>query len=96
VPENILKKQERDAKLMKARKTAMAKAKTDRKAARALALSNAEKYQKEYAAADKALIDGKRAAKKEGKFFVEAEAKVAFLIRIKGINKLAPKPKKIL
>eukprot|EP00493_Phyllostaurus_siculus_P026292 UN26637 len=81
---------------MKAKKTAMAKAKTDRKAARALALSNAEKYQKEYAAADKALADGKRAAKKEGKFFVEAEAKVAFLIRTKGINKLAPKPKKIL
>merc|ERR1712160_40670 len=41
-------------------------------------------------------IDGKRKAKKEGNFFVEGEAKVAFLIRIKGINKLAPKPKKIL
>merc|ERR1712147_440142 len=50
----------------------------------------------EYAAADQALIDGKRKAKKEGKFFVEGEAKVAFLIRIKGINKLAPKPKKIM
>lgn len=96
VPENIKKKLERDAKLAKAKKTAMAKAKTDRKEARKLALTNAEKYVKEYAAADQALIDGKRAAKKAGKFFVEGEPKVAFLIRIKGINKLAPKPKKIL
>merc|ERR1711937_994599 len=74
----------------------MAKAKTDRSAARKLALANAEKYAKEYADADKALIDGKRKAKKEGKIFVEGEPKVAFLVRIKGINKLAPKPKKIL
>jgi len=81
---------------MKAKKTAMAKAKTDRSAARKLALANAEKYAKEYAAAEQALIDGKRKAKKEGSFFVEGEPKVAFLIRIKGINKLAPKPKKIL
>ena len=62
----------------------MAKAKTDRKTARAEALKNAEKYAKEYAAADQALIDGKREAKKAGKFFVEAEPKVAFLVRIKG------------
>merc|ERR1711934_1029088 len=81
---------------MKAKKTAMANAKKDRKAARDLALKNGEKYAKEYAAADQALIDGKRKAKKDGNFFVEGEPKVAFLIRIKGINKLAPKPKKIL
>ena len=69
---------------MKAKKTAMVKAKTDRTAARKLALANAEKYAKEYAAAEQALIDGKRKAKKEGSFFVEGEPKVAFLIRIKG------------
>lgn len=69
---------------MKARKAAMAKAKTDRSAARKLALANAEKYAKEYADADKALVDGKREAKKKGHFFVEGEPKVAFLIRIKG------------
>jgi len=81
---------------LKTRKAAMVKAKTDRKASRKVAETNAMKYAKEYEAADKALIDGKRAAKKEGKFYVEGEAKVAFVIRIKGINKLAPKPKKIL
>jgi len=96
VPENIKKKLDRDEKLKKAKKAALAKAKTDRKAARTLAMKNAEKYAKEYADADQAIIDGKRKAKKAGHFFVEGEAKVAFLIRIKGINKLAPKPKKIL
>ena len=69
---------------MKARKAALVKAKTDRKASREQAKQNAMKYAKEYEAADKALIDGKRAAKKAGQFYVEGEPKVAFLIRIKG------------
>jgi large subunit ribosomal protein L7e len=42
------------------------------------------------------LIKNKRDAKAKGQFFVEGQAKVAFIIRIRGINKLAPKPKKIL
>ena len=52
VPENIQKKLARDEKLLKAKKTAMVKAKTDRGTARKLAMTNAEKYAKEYAAAD--------------------------------------------
>merc|ERR1712167_230307 len=49
-----------------------------------------------YQAADAALVKARRDAKAAGSFFVEAQPKVAFIIRIKGINKLAPKPKKIL
>merc|ERR1719183_3486296 len=96
IPENILKKQARDAKLLKARKDKRVADKKDRAAARKLASDNAEKYHKEYTAADEALIKAKREAKAAGSFYVEAEPKVAFVIRIKGINKLAPKPKKIL
>jgi hypothetical protein len=33
---------------------------------------------------DQELIDSRRAAKKEGNFFVEAEPKVALVIRIRG------------
>lgn len=44
VPENILKKQARDAKLLKALKDQRAKSKTDRAAARKVAYANAEKY----------------------------------------------------
>merc|ERR1712086_272509 len=67
-----------------------------RKAARDLAMKNAEKYFKEYQAADEKLIADKRDAKAKNQFFVEAEPKVALLVRIRGINKLAPKPKKIM
>ena len=35
-------------------------------------------------AADQAVVDAKRKAKAEGNFFVEAEHKIGFLIRIKG------------
>jgi len=96
VPENILKKQARDAKVLKALADSRAAAKKDRVASRKLAGENAEKYFKEYTAADAALIKSKRDAKAAGSFFVEAQPKVAFVIRIKGINKLAPKPKKVL
>lgn len=81
---------------MKALKESRAAAKKDRAAARTAAKANAEKYYKEYTASDAALVKAKRDAKAAGSFYVEGEAKVAFVIRIKGINKLAPKPKKIL
>jgi large subunit ribosomal protein L7e len=96
VPENILKKQARDAKTLKALKDSRAAAKVTRKAARAAAYANAEKYHNEYQAADSALVKAKRDAKAAGTFFVEGEPKVALIIRIRGIRKLAPKPKKIL
>merc|ERR1719329_1515942 len=96
VPENILKKQARDAKLAKALKDSRAKAKTDRKAARAAAAANAKKYHAEYAKLDADLVESRRAAKKNGDFLVEAEPKFALVVRIRGIRKLAPKPKKIL
>jgi len=81
---------------LKALKESRAAAKKDRAAARTAAKANAEKYYKEYTASDAALVKAKRDAKAAGSFYVEGEAKVAFVIRIKGINKLAPKPKKIL
>jgi large subunit ribosomal protein L7e len=96
VPENILKKQARDAKLFNKRKEDRVAAKKARKEKRDAAFKSAEKYFKEYQDEDKALIESKRTAKAAGKFFVEGQPKVAFVIRIKGINKLAPKPKKIL
>merc|ERR1719409_2129465 len=96
IPENILKKQKRDAALLKARQDRRAADKTARGKARKEQFSLAEKYFKEYAASDAALVKARRDAKAAGSFFVEAQPKVAFIIRIKGINKLAPKPKKIL
>jgi large subunit ribosomal protein L7e len=84
VPENILKKQARDAKLLKALKESREKAKKERAEARKAALANAEKYHKEYTAHDEAIIKAKRDARAKNAFYVEAEPKVAFIVRIKG------------
>ncbi len=35
-------------------------------------------------------------AKKSGNFYVPSEPKLAFVIRIRGINQIAPKPRKVL
>ena len=38
----------------------------------------------------------KREAKKEGNFYVPAEPKLAFVMRIRGINQVSPKVRKVL
>lgn len=47
-------------------------------------MTNAEKYHKEYVDSDAALIKAKRDAKAKGNFYIEAEPKIALVIRIKG------------
>merc|ERR1711972_296244 len=53
-------------------------------------------YEKEYADHAKKLIDLRREAKVGGNFFVEPEAKLLFVVRIVGIIKMSPKPRKVL
>ena len=96
MPENFVKKGARDAKLLAARKAAMDKAKKERAEKKAHAMESAAKYAQANAAAEKKVIDDKRAAKKDGSFYVEAQPKIAFVIRTRGINKLSPKQKKIM
>jgi large subunit ribosomal protein L7e len=60
------------------------------------AFKRAEKYAKEYRAAELDVVRKKRVARKAGNFYVAPEPKVAVLIRIKGINAVAPKVKKVL
>ena len=56
----------------------------------------AEQYVKEYTAKEREEIRLRRAARTGGDFYVPAEPKVYFVIRIRGINEIAPKPRKIL
>ena len=84
IPENVLKTQARNAKLLKSRVTAKADAKKARVVSRKAAAVSSEKWFKEYQAADLELIKNKREAKAKGQFFVEGQAKVAFVIRIRG------------
>lgn len=56
----------------------------------------AEKYHLQYQSTAKAELRKLRQAKKHGNFYVPAEPKVAFVTRIRGINGLHPKPRKVL
>jgi large subunit ribosomal protein L7e len=51
---------------------------------------------KEYLAKEKEEIRLRRVARSKGDYYVPAQAKVYFVIRIRGINNIAPKPRKIL
>merc|ERR1712006_59978 len=96
VPENVLKKQKAQEKLAAEAATAAAAAKTARKEKRVQAYKNAEKYTKEYRALAKQRVRMHRQAKAAGNHFVDAEAKLIFVVRIRGLADMHPKTKKIL
>ncbi|KYR01946.1 S60 ribosomal protein L7 [Tieghemostelium lacteum] len=96
VPESVLKK----------RATTQKKAVDAAKFGRAQQLKNsrlksiyfkrAEKYVAEYRQRERESIRLNRIAKNTGTFYVPPEAKVAFVIRIRGINGVSPKPRKVM
>jgi large subunit ribosomal protein L7e len=96
VPETLLKKRRtlEQIKLAqeKRRRTLKKKVATTRK----VIFKKAERYVAEYRRQERALINARRVAKKGGNLFLEPEAKLAFVIRIRGTQGLHPKPKKIL
>ncbi|RPA78972.1 60S ribosomal protein L7 [Ascobolus immersus RN42] len=92
VPETLLKKR----KAQEQQKEQQAAALAEKKATREVIFKRAETYVKEYRDAEREKITLARNAKKEGNFYVEDQPKLVFVIRIKGINKIAPKPRKIL
>merc|ERR550537_2032428 len=96
VPESVLKKHKTQEKLAAEKATADAAAKSARKEKRIQAYKNAEKYTKEYRALAKQRIRMHRQAKAAGNHFVDAEAKLIFVVRIRGLADMHPKTKKIL
>ncbi|ODQ65554.1 60S large subunit ribosomal protein [Nadsonia fulvescens var. elongata DSM 6958] len=96
VPESQLKKQAAQKAVSAEAIAAKAERKKVNAEKRKVIFERAEKYQKEYTEAKRNAIDAAREAKATGSFFVPAQAKLAFVIRIKGINKIAPKPRKVL
>merc|ERR1712033_136061 len=96
VPESLLKKRKKvAASKAKALKTAAADRKK-RAAKKKVIFKRAEKYVKEYRAKERDEIRLARIAKKAGNFYVPAEPQLAFVIRIRGINGVHPKPRKVL
>jgi len=96
VPETLLKKRKSIEKQKEERTSALKERKVASKAKRETIFKRAESYVKEYRDAEREKIRLARTAKQEGSFFVPAQPKLAFVVRIKGVNKIAPKPRKIL
>jgi large subunit ribosomal protein L7e len=96
VPESVLKKRKRDEDWAAKKAAATTDAKKKAKANRQEIFKRAETYVKQYRAQESDLIRLKREAKAKDGFYVEPEGKFAFVIRIRGINDMHPKTRKIL
>jgi len=96
VPETLLKKRKSQEKAREERAQATKDKREKNKKKRETIFTRAEKYVKEYRDAEREKVRLSREAKKEGNFYVPAENKLAFVIRIKGINKIDPKKRKTL
>ncbi|KAK9905010.1 hypothetical protein WJX75_007664 [Coccomyxa subellipsoidea] len=96
VPESVLKKRKRDEDWAAKKAANAGELKKKSREQRKEIFKRAENYVKEYRDQEKDLIRLKREAKAKGGFYVEPEAKVAFVVRIRGINDMHPKTRKIL
>merc|ERR1711971_1477082 len=96
VPETILKRRKRQAENRAVRAKAAIAEKQSRRKKRVEIFKRAEKYVKEYRDQERDDLRLKREARKSGNYYVPAEPKFAFVIRIRGINQVAPKVKKVL
>jgi len=96
IPENLKKKQERDAKHAEEQKKQQAQqTEQDTKNAQYY-LDQGKKHWDAFQTELKTAVDKKRTAKANSEIYVEAEPKFLLVVRIKGINKVPPKEKKIL
>jgi len=91
-----LKKRKSQEKSREQRIAATDKRKKANKEKRGVIFKRAETYVKEYRDAEREKIRLARLSRQNGSFFVDAQPKLVFVIRIKGINKMAPKPRKIM
>ncbi|MED6183029.1 60S ribosomal protein L7-4 [Stylosanthes scabra] len=96
VPESRLKKQKRSEEWALAKAQQLQAAKENRLQTRKLIFTRAKQYSQEYAEQEKELIRLKREAKLKGGFYVDPEAKLLFIVRIRGINAMHPQTRKIL
>merc|ERR1712115_34353 len=96
VPETILKRRKRQQEHRAARAANVIKDRVARRAKRVDIFKRAEKYVKEYRDRERDELRLTREAKKSGNFYVPSEPKLAFVMRIRGINQVAPKVRKVL
>ncbi|PHH80400.1 hypothetical protein CDD82_1766 [Ophiocordyceps australis] len=96
IPETLLKKRKSQEKARAERMAELQKKKSANKEKRKVIFKRAEKYVKEYRDMEREKIRLARVAKENDSAYIPAEAKLIFVVRIKGINKMPPKPRKTL
>ncbi|KAI1902295.1 hypothetical protein AGOR_G00043250 [Albula goreensis] len=96
VPESLLKRRKAFAAMRALRIKKMLAEKKSRKVTRKLIYKRAEFYHKEYREMYRREVRMARMARKVGNYYVPAEPKLAFVVRIRGINGVSPKVRKVL
>jgi len=96
VPEHVLKKRKKQESAAAEKAKQLVAQKAASKVERRTILNKAKTYAKEYADTAKDLVDKRREAKKHGNFYMEPEPKLMLVVRIRGINAVDPKTRKIL
>jgi len=96
VPETLLKRRKEKAAHRESElKNRLAQKKANR-AKRRVIFNRAESYIKQYRKQQRNQVRLARQARQHGNFFVPDEAKLAFVMRIRGINQVHPRVRKIL
>jgi hypothetical protein len=96
VPESVIKKRAKQEEIAKKKSATLAEQRLKNKKTRGIIFKKALSYDKEYKSAERNVIRMRREAKKHGNFFMEPEPKLVLVVRIKGINGVDPKTRKIL
>eukprot|EP00052_Salpingoeca_macrocollata_P004428 m.41251 g.41251 ORF g.41251 m.41251 type:complete len:276 (+) comp14207_c0_seq2:1178-2005(+) len=96
VPQSLLLRRKRNEKIAAAKAKNAIALKKKRQANRKAIFKRAEKYTQEYRSLEREQIRLARQARNSGNFYVPPEAKLAFVIRIRGINGVSPKVRKVL
>ena len=95
-PEGLKKKEERDTKIAASLKELREKRRAANKTKRAELLKRIQANEASYKKATQDETNARRNAKLTGQIHVPAQPKVAFVIRIRGVNKLDPRTVRIL
>ncbi|KAI4486227.1 hypothetical protein M0802_012466, partial [Mischocyttarus mexicanus] len=96
VPESVLRKRKSREEVKAARLQTSIKQRANRYKKRKVIFKRAENYVREYRTKERDEIRLIRQAKNRGNYYIPGEARLAFVIRIRGVNQVAPKVRKVL
>ncbi|KAI4488614.1 hypothetical protein M0802_011430 [Mischocyttarus mexicanus] len=96
LPESVLRKRKSREEVKAARLQTSNKQRANRYKKRKVIFKRAENYVREYRTKERDEIRLIRKAKNRGNYYIPGEARLAFVIRIRDVNQVAPKVRKVL